>query len=165
MGLDSYLYKKTYVQNWEHTSPERRYSVVVKQGGLKCNIKPERISYIIEQVGYWRKFNALHGYIVDTFASGEDNCQHISLEEDDLIQILDTLKQAKYILDSDASDEVKSDKLSDVFPTADGFFFGSTFYADYYAECVDITIILLSDLIDECEDDNYSYSFYYQASW
>ena len=50
MGLDSYLYKKTYVQNWEHTSPERRYSVVVKQGGLKCNIKPERISTLLSKL-------------------------------------------------------------------------------------------------------------------
>jgi hypothetical protein len=165
MGLDSYLYKKTYVQNWEHDSPEKRYSVDVKQGGFNSKIKPERISYIIEQVGYWRKFNALHGYIVDTFASGEDNCQQIYLDNYSLIQILDTLKQAKDILDSDASDEEKSDKLSDVFPTAEGFFFGSTDYEDYYAECVDNAILLLSDLIDECDDDNYSYSFYYQASW
>jgi hypothetical protein len=165
MGLDSYLYKKTYVQNWELDSPEEKYSVEVKKGGFNSKIKPERISYIIEQVGYWRKFNALHGYIVDTFASGEDNCQQIYLDNYNLIQILDTLKQAKDILDSDASDEVKSDKLSDVFPICEGFFYGSTDYGDYYAECVDDTILLLMDLIDECDDDNYSHSFYYQASW
>jgi hypothetical protein len=139
--------------------------VVVKQGGLKCNIKPERISYIIEQVGYWRKFNALHGYIVDTFASGEDNCQQIYLDNYSLIQILDTLKRAKDILDSDASDEEKSDKLSDVFPTAEGFFFGSTDYEDYYAENVAYTISLLTDLLDECEESEDDCSFYYQASW
>jgi len=161
MGLDSYLYKKTYVENWEHTPKDKRYSVSVKQGGLKCNIKPKRICYIIEQVGYWRKFNALHGYIVDTFASGEDNCQQIYLDNYSLIQILDTLKQAKDILDSDASDEEKSDKLSDVFPTSEGFFFGATEYGDYYAECVDNTILLLTALLDESGDDN----FYYQASW
>jgi hypothetical protein len=152
MGLDSYLYKKTYVQNWENNSPDSK-------------IKPERISYIVEDVGYWRKFNALHNYIVENFADGRDDYQHIGLTEGGLRNILDTLKQAKYILDSDASDEEKSDKLSDVFPTAEGFFFGSTDYEDYYAECVDNAILLLSDLIDECDDDNYSYSFYYQASW
>jgi hypothetical protein len=162
MGLDSYLYKKTYVENWEHTPEDRRYSVSVKKGGLKCNIKPERICYIIEQVGYWRKFNALHNYIVNTFASGEDNCQQISLDEDDLRNILNTLQEAKYILDSDASDEVKSDKLSDVFPTAEGFFFGATEYGDYYAECVDDTILLLTDLLDEFGELP---DFYYQASW
>ena len=162
MGLDSYLYKKTYVENWEHTPKDRRYSVSVKKGGLKCNIKPKRVCYIIEQIGYWRKFNALHNYIVNTFASGEDNCQQISLDEDDLRNILNTLQEAKYILDSDASDELKSDKLSDVFPTAEGFFFGSTAFDDYYAENVAYTISVLTDLLEE--DGDYP-DFYYQASW
>ena len=149
MGLDSYLYKKTYVQNWENNSPDSK-------------IKPERISYIVEYVGYWRKFNALHNYIVENFADGRDDYQHIGLTEGDLRNILNTLQEAKYILDSDASDELKSDKLSDVFPTAEGFFFGATEYGDYYAECVDNTILLLTDLLDECDD---YCSFYYQASW
>jgi len=30
MGLDMYLYKKTYVQNWEHQTPEQRHTISVK---------------------------------------------------------------------------------------------------------------------------------------
>jgi hypothetical protein len=152
MGLDSYLYKKTYVRNWENNSPDSK-------------IKPERISYIVEDVGYWRKFNALHNYIVENFADGRDDYQHIGLTEGGLRNILDTLQEAKDILDSDASDEEKSDKLSDVFPTAEGFFFGSNEYDDYYAENVAYTISLLTDLLDECEGCEDACSFYYQASW
>ena len=162
MGLDSYLYKKTYVQNWEHTPSERMYSVSVKKGGFNSKIKPERISYIIEQVGYWRKFNALHNHIVENYADCRDECQQIGLHEDDLREILNTLNQAKDVLDRNVSDEVKADKLSRILPTSEGFFFGATEYGDYYEECVDYTISVLTDLLDECDDDC---TFYYQASW
>jgi hypothetical protein len=152
MGLDSYLYKKTYVQNWENNSPDSK-------------IKPERISYIVEDVGYWRKFNALHNYIVENFADGRDDYQHIGLTEGGLRNILDTLQEAQEVLDSDASYEFKSDKLSEILPTAEGFFFGSNEYDDYYAENVAYTISLLTDLLDECEESEDDCSFYYQASW
>jgi hypothetical protein len=152
MGLDSYLYKKTYVQNWENNYPDSK-------------IKPERISYIVEDVGYWRKFNALHNYIVENFADGRDDYQHIGLTEGGLRNILDTLQEAQGVLDSDASYEFKSDKLSEILPTAEGFFFGSNEYDDYYAENVAYTISLLTDLLDECEESEDDCSFYYQASW
>ena len=45
MGLDMYLSKKTYVKQWEHQTPENRYSVSVKKGGKTCKgIKSRRIS-------------------------------------------------------------------------------------------------------------------------
>jgi hypothetical protein len=165
MGLDSYLYKKNYVENWEHTPSERRYSVDVKKGGLECNIKPERISYIIEQVGYWRKFNALHNYIVENYADGRDECQQIYLDEDNLRELLNTLEEAQDVLLSAFSDEFKSGKLSKILPTSEGFFFGSTAFDDYYAESVAYTISVLTDLLDECEECGDDCSFYYQASW
>jgi len=33
MGLDSYLYKKEYVKNWEHTQPEHRYHITYANRG------------------------------------------------------------------------------------------------------------------------------------
>ena len=71
-----YLYKKTYVQNWEHTSPEKRHTFEIKMGGeIRKDIKPERICYIVEQIAYWRKFNALHG-CNHSNQSGNANCNN-----------------------------------------------------------------------------------------
>ena len=66
-----YLYKKTYVQNWEHTSPEKKHTISIKKGGkVRKDIKPERICYITEQIAYWRKFNALHGWFIENCGGG-----------------------------------------------------------------------------------------------
>ena len=79
MGLDMYLYKKSYVQNWEHTPTENKHTISIKKGGkVRKDIKPERICYITEQIAYWRKFNALHGWFVNECASGVDECQDMS---------------------------------------------------------------------------------------
>ena len=47
MGLDMYLNKRTYVQQWEHQKPEHKYEVVVTKGGEPTNIKPNKVKYII----------------------------------------------------------------------------------------------------------------------
>jgi hypothetical protein len=65
MGLDMYLSKKTYVKNWDYNETNPKHFVSVKKDGvLRTDIKPERISHVVEEVAYWRKFNALHNYIV-----------------------------------------------------------------------------------------------------
>lgn len=65
MGLDMYLSKKTYVKNWSHNDVQ--HNVVVEKNGVRrTDIKPERVSYVVEEIAYWRKFNALHNHIVET---------------------------------------------------------------------------------------------------
>ena len=96
MGLDMYLYKKTYVQNWEHNPPEQHHQIEIKRGGvLRKDIKPNRICYITEQVAYWRKFNALHGWFVENCGGGVDECQQIHVGEDNMKELLETLKKVK----------------------------------------------------------------------
>ena len=61
MGLDMYLYKKSYVKNWQHMKPESLHKITIKKGGkVRKDIKTDRITYIIEEVAYWRKANAIH---------------------------------------------------------------------------------------------------------
>jgi hypothetical protein len=96
MGLDMYLSKKTYVQNWDHHTPEERHEVIVKRGGkLVESIKPERVSYIEEQVGYWRKANHIHNWFVQNVQNGEDNCKPYYVDIADLMNLLDMCKQVK----------------------------------------------------------------------
>jgi hypothetical protein len=68
MGLDMYLTGEKYF----HSRPEKR--------GQK---KAERFD-----LGYWRKHPNLHGYIVEQFAGGEDDCREIELSADGIRQII-----------------------------------------------------------------------------
>jgi hypothetical protein len=160
MGLDMYLYKKTYVQNWEHNPPEQHHQIEIKRGGvLRTDIKPNRICYITEQVAYWRKFNALHGWFINNCGGGVDECQDISVDEEKLKELLETLKEV-------SSNFTKADEL---LPPTQGFFFGSDEVDEYYKEEVNSTIKIIEDLLEENEQSKeyglYSGEFEYRASW
>jgi hypothetical protein len=157
MGLDQWLYKKTYVQNWEHQTPEQRHTINVKLGdNVREDIKPERIAYIVEQLGYWRKFNALHHWFVENCGNGVDECQKIDVTPHDLRVLLETLKEvSKAVKDNDQ----KTIKM--LLPPVAGFFFGSTEVDEYYTEQVNETIAIIEEAINEGEHEE----FYYQASW
>jgi len=160
MGLDMYLYKKTYVQNWEHNPPEQQHQIEVKKNGVVRNdIKPNRICYITEQVAYWRKFNALHGWFVNECGGGIDECQNIYVEEDKLVELLETLKKV--------SDNFTLAK--ELLPPVQGFFFGGDEIDEYYKEDVNSTIKIIEELLKEHEQSKeyglYSGDFEYRASW
>lgn len=57
--------------------------------------------------GYWRKHPNLHGYIVQEFADGIDDCREIDLTESELRQVLQAI-------------ETKA------LPHTEGFFFGES---------------------------------------
>ena len=181
MGLDMYLSKKTYVKQWSHIEPEKQFQVEVKRGGEPVkSIKQDRVSYVTEQVGYWRKFNALHNWFVENCQDGRDECQESYVDREKLEELLKTLTEVKNILETSPKKKVQvengwsngektfveievvtdSEKLDDLFPTTSGFFFGGTEYDEYYKEQVDETIEMITDLLKE-EDGEY----YYQASW
>lgn len=186
MGLDMYLYKKSYVKNWEHNPADQKHSVSVTLGGSpRKDIKPERICFIEEEVAYWRKFNALHKYFVDNLGGGHDDCQEIYVGINDLKDLLEVLNQVKEILNN--SEKVINttvgwkgepveyetyacdDEINDIFPPTEGFFFGSTDIDKYFKRNVEDTIEVVTALISEYEESidtpGVSFSFYYRASW
>ena len=89
MGLDMYLYKKTYVKNWDHMGPEERHEITILKGGKpRSDIKPERISEIVEEVGYWRKANAIHAWFVKNVQDGNDDCGEYYASVEKLSELL-----------------------------------------------------------------------------
>ena len=163
MGLDMYLNKKTYVKQWSYQSPEEQHEVTVKKGGENHpHIKPERVSYIIEQVGYWRKFNALHQWFVENCQDGEDDCRESYVGSSQLKELLEEV--LKPIKDAHASGDVeKTNQIAEeLLPTQEGFFFGSSEIDDWYIKNVYQTIEMLEGLLNEIESEC---DFYYQASW
>jgi len=141
MGLDMYLYKRNYVQKWEHQTPEKTFDVSVKRGGIRYpNIKPERIVYVIEKVGQWRKFFPLNEWFFDNCGDGGDS-RELNVDREKLIEVLGLLKEQvrnpdKYILNG-----MNENK--------------------WHYEQAEETIQLLEDILSEDDSDD----FYYYASW
>jgi len=163
MGLDMYLTKRTYVKNWNFQKDEEKHKVTVKfNGKSRKDIKPKRISHIVEEVGYWRKANHIHSWFVENIQKGIDECQesYVSLER--LTELRDLCKNVvKY-----KNDEFNDDNL----PTSSGFFFGSTEYDEYFYEDCKDTIKIIDTILKEEEIVSntkgiYNGEYYYQASW
>lgn len=177
-----YYEKRKYVKRWGFEPKEKQYRVSVKQNGKAVEgINPKRISYIIEEVGYQRKANAIHNWIINNVADGVDDCKPVSLSNEDIVKLRDTIikvldasvlvkgkiqngtryedgketpimEDGKYIEDSTVAQEL--------LPTGSGFFFGNTDYNEYYYDdLVDALKICKEMLKDDSAD------YYYQASW
>lgn len=183
MGLDMYLYKKNYVKNWEHQSEEEKHSIKITKGGKETSIKSDRIIYIIEEAGYWRKANAIHQWFVDNVQKGEDDCGNHYVSSDDLKKLLDTVntvlastKLVDAMIENGKRSTAtgwepiieKGKTMEDatvakkLLPSTSGFFFGSTDYNQYYYEDLQYTSKLLTDLLAEGRENA---EFEYHSSW
>ncbi len=184
MGLDMYLEKKTYVKNWDHQGPDQRHQITVARGGKpRTDIKPERISAIVEQVAYWRKANAIHTWFVANVQGGKDDCGTYYVGADKLAalkaacdKVLANSKMRKgkvkagYVIEKGGKRPIIEDGevITDaqiaetVLPTASGFFFGSTDYDEGYRDDLQHTSTVIGELLAE---GGISGDFYYHASW
>jgi hypothetical protein len=150
MGLDMYLNKRTYVQQWEHNKPEEQYSVEVTKGGKPTKINPKKVKYIIEEAGYWRKQNQIHRWFVENIQNGTDDCGEYYVSKADLETLLELCEKVK-------ADHSLAEEL---LPSASGFFFGGTDYDEWYYSGIDNTIEILKEAL---EDENGEYL--YSSSW
>jgi len=89
MGLDMFLQGHQYFTNRTQT------------------IDDFPVKEMIVELGYWRKHANLHGAIVQTFADGEDNCEPVELNKDDIEKLIEMVK-------------------TNVLPHTTGFFFGES---------------------------------------
>ena len=78
MGLDMFLYGKK-LPGWSGDRAKDDEGFI--------------ISSVNVELAYWRKHPNLHGFIVETFENGEDNCQPIELCEDDIETIIEAIRE------------------------------------------------------------------------
>jgi hypothetical protein len=161
MGLDMYLNKRTYVQRWEHIKDAEQFAVTVTRGGKPFpKIKPERVSYVIEQVAYWRKANAIHQWFVTETQGGVDECDLSHVSREQLAELRDLCRK---ILNAPV-DERDALAIEELPPTG-GFFFGSTAVDDGYYEDLTYTADTIDALLADDTTDGMSGEYEYQASW
>jgi len=144
MGLDMYLSRSSFI--W---SDEREKIKIT--GVDKHKIKPERIKRIIEDVGYWRKANAIHAWFVKNVQNGIDDCSQYYVPREKLTKLLETVRE---VLEN-------KDRASELLPTQEGFFFGSYEYDEWYWEDMEATKKILESVLKDYPESD----FYYQSSW
>lgn len=135
MGLDMVIYSKKVVAN----------KVIDEAKWLTST------TYVEEGLGYWRKFNALHGFIVLSFADGEDDCNPVWLREENIEEIISTLKAIKE----------DNSKAMELMPPYHGFFFGSYEIDEWYLKNIEMSIPIFENALSRCKEED----IFYEASW
>ena len=160
MGLDMYLRKRSHI--FAEYDKDIAGTVKIVKGKKTIPVKLERISEIIESVGYWRKANQIHKWFVDKVQKGVDDCgdYYVTLEQlQELLGACETISKSK-----------NNDVAMRLLPPQSGFFFGGSEVNEYYYEDIDLTIKILTPLIKELKaekkkDNGVSVSIYYHSSW
>ena len=92
MGLDMYLHAKRYVSGWSHEKDTSEFDTIRAMYPQVDIDEGSPSIEIVFTVGYWRKANAVHGWIVTNVQGGEDECKPHYVSSEDLIKLRDDCK-------------------------------------------------------------------------
>ena len=150
-----YLARKIFVgAQYKHRAVNAQVNVSV--GGTLLEINCGKISYIDENIGCWRKANAIHGWFVENIQNGINNCECYMVD-------LEKLKELKVLCLSILNEkfpEKQKELARELLPPSEGFFFGNYDIDEFYMEDLQDTV----EIIQECKkypDDEFEYS----SSW
>jgi hypothetical protein len=190
MGLDMYLYRTKKVDGLTAEDYEKVDNAVsnVNQKdfvGIEAVIpadeyKPafaeldelvkERGKYskwlsIVDDIGYWRKANAIHNFFVQECQDGIDECQLSMVSKDALEDLLDRCKRAMKLKKIYLNDGIIKDGqgLETFLPTTSGFFFGGTEFDEWYFQNIAETKKLITKVLKDTDFDKQV--ILYRSSW
>ena len=134
MGLDMYMTGRKYVGG------------SFQQDEPKCFQDGFPVETMELELGYWRKHRKLHGYIVNTFANGVDECQEIPLEAPDLRNIAKAVREKN-------------------LPYTTGDFFGNDEFVKEEEERREEHAQVLEHAAEWLDSGDWKRTVYYRASW
>ncbi len=161
MGLDMFLTKETFLSSYPKPGTDLSHREMLGITGIeKAGIKTSRVQAITEQIGQWRKANAIHNWFVNEVQGGVDECQKSDVSEDQLAELAATC-------DKVLRDHTLAETL---LPVQAGFFFGTYDYDDWYFEDLEYTRDMLTAFLNEPEygaiaELEFWPTYHYQASW
>lgn len=191
MGLDMYLYRTKKVNGLEVEDYEKVDNAIsnlniikefksVKDTMLKDVYKPiydefnevvkqRGVHYkwcsIFEDIGYWRKANAIHNFFVQECQGGVDECQYSFITKDKLEDLLERCKRAMKLKKIYLNDGIikNGEGLETFLPTQSGFFFGGTEFDEWYFQNVAETKKIITKVLKNTDFDKQV--ILYRASW
>lgn len=210
MGLDMYLSRtktmgysipqirlaESYLglEQFLSANPDKHYTLKEWNGKEDADVDHELVEKIrpmmgrygiSEDVGYWRKANAVHNWFVTHIQDGNDDCGEYIVSKEDIESLLDTCEQVlassklvkgtvnngftvdkngKYTPITEEGETVDDASVADeLLPTCSGFFFGSTDYDSYYIADIKNTASICRKVLDTTNWDEEVIT--YQSSW
>ena len=173
-----YLYAEKYMGG--NTDKPELYAEIKNLAGLKDLPTPDFSNVVVKSmVGYWRKANAIHGWIVDRCGKGVDECQTIYLSDEDLLNLRNDCIKAlanpsrEYQIENNKvfyqlcdylnklEQPITVENYENPLQPVEGFFFGGNELSDYYFYQLEYTIDLITSLLESDQELNFTY----QASW
>lgn len=148
MGLDMYLERETFIGH------DKKSLLILEYPG----VDPVRVREIIEEAGYWRKANHIHGWFVRNVQDGKDDCGRHYVSEDQRKELLNLCK--RIVGEGQSYHSIDGSLASEELPVMKGFFFGFSEPGEWYFDSLLETIKFLEPTIG---DDGASY--YYHSSW
>jgi hypothetical protein len=146
MGLDMYMSRKKYM-GWNYSKPDEKIPDL-----SEFDVDSKKVTYIMEEVAYWRKANAIHKWFVDNVQKGIDNCGSYLVSLEDMVKLY---KEVKEVINDPQSAE-------QFLPTSSGFFFGNYEYDEWYFNDLKITKEQVAHIIAGWDESS---EYYYQSSW
>lgn len=181
MGLDMYFSAQKYIpggyNHMKGTEKEKTFDSVLSAVGVPRGIAGSSVTVDI-QIGYLRKANAIHSWLVQNIQDGKDECQtsYFSAEKvaelrANIRAILATVDKGEPVQEEnfgykyDTYPDLKLDKAlaASLLEPAEGFFFGSQEYDEGYVDDLETADRFLTTMLEHPALKNAD--FYYHASW
>lgn len=185
MGLDMWLSKRIYIgARYEHRNVNGTIHITVGEDDRKVPIDFKKVTYIEEEVAYWRKANQIHSWFVKNVQNGIDDCKayYVSIEQiRELVDLCKKVVEDSILVDGviqnghtyengvrmpnyeEGKEIVDPSTARKLLPTQEGFFFGGTDYNEWYLDDIKSTIEMLEPVCTADNDGEVDYR--YQSSW
>ena len=190
MGLDMYL-ERCDRRAYGFKSIDV-YEVKVNNPNLYNDLKPylhERGIYhkwesLFEEVGYWRKANAIHRWFVENVQNDIDDCDRYEVDKEQLeallsicLEIKNSVRMERGLVRNgekfvdgewepimeEGEYMINSEVARDLLPTQEGFFFGGTEYDQWYMQDIIDTIDIITKVLETTDFDREMIT--YCSSW
>jgi len=188
MGLDMYLTRRIYIGG-KYKHNKITGILDLKRDGQQIPVKLNKVEYIDEEAGYWRKANEIHKWFVNNVQNGVDDCKTYDVSIEQLKELLKLCKKVKEkailkegkiangqryqngeweTVYEDGKYIENAEEIAEILPTQSGFFFGNTDYNEFYLYDIEETITIIKRQIKrakELEEQGVFSYLQYQSSW
>lgn len=173
MGLDQYIYRSRTEFRSLWRDQQKTDTTVQTCDGIPVPIDQlggMATRETTDLVGYFRKSNAVHGWIVQHIAGGVDECQEIGLDREHVVMLV-----------ADLHDAIDDPQGNTALPPRQGFFFGGYDRDEWYVQDLKDALATFTWLLERMDADTEtveaevassgkswlvpSFRYWYQASW